>query len=80
MSEVLLGPLQVTEQRRDIWAEWLAVHRCGGDPDVRRRMLEETQAFREEVLDRAELVEGETLPPGRSTRTNSLNARALFVT
>ena len=61
MSEVLLGPLQVTEQRRDIWAEWLAVHRCGGDPDVRRRMLEETQAFREEVLDRAELVEGETL-------------------
>jgi len=51
----------VTDQRRDIWAEWLAVHRCGGDPDVRRRMLEETQAFREEVLDRAELVEGETL-------------------
>jgi arsenite methyltransferase len=51
----------VTEKRRDIWAEWLAVHRYGRDPDVRRRMLEETAAFREKVLDRAEPVEGETL-------------------
>jgi SAM-dependent methyltransferase len=51
----------VTEKRRDIWAEWLAVHRYGGDPDVRRRMLEETAAFREQVLDRAEPVKGETL-------------------
>lgn len=51
----------MTEKRRDIWAEWLAVHRYGGDPDVRRRMLEETAAFREQVLDRAEPVKGETL-------------------
>jgi arsenite methyltransferase len=51
----------VTEKRRDIWAEWLAVHRYGGNPDVRRRMLEETAAFREKVLDGAELAEGETL-------------------
>jgi SAM-dependent methyltransferase len=51
----------VTERRRDVWAEWLAVHRYGGDPDVRRRMLDETAAFREKVLDRAALGEGETL-------------------
>lgn len=51
----------MTEKRRDIWAEWLAVHRYGGDPDVRRRMLEETATFREKVLDRAEPVEGGTL-------------------
>jgi SAM-dependent methyltransferase len=51
----------VGERQRDIWAEWLAVHRYGGDPDVRRRMLEETAAFRDKVLDRAGLVEGETL-------------------
>lgn len=51
----------MTENRRDIWAEWLAVHRYGGNPDVRRRMLDETAAFREKVLDRAELAEGETL-------------------
>jgi len=51
----------VGERQRDIWAEWLAVHRYGGDPEVRRRMLEETAAFRDKVLDRAELAEGETL-------------------
>jgi ubiquinone/menaquinone biosynthesis C-methylase UbiE len=48
-------------EKRDIWAEWLAVHRYGGDPDVRRRMLEETAAYREKVLDRAGLAVGETL-------------------
>jgi arsenite methyltransferase len=48
-------------EKRDIWAEWLAVHRYGGDPDVRQRMLEETAAFRERVLDRAGVAEGETL-------------------
>jgi arsenite methyltransferase len=51
----------VGERQRDIWAEWLAVHRYGGDPDVRRRMLEETAVFRDRVLDRAGLAEGETL-------------------
>ena len=49
------------ERQRDIWAEWLAVHRYGGDRDVRRRMLEETAVFRDKVLDRAGLVGGETL-------------------
>jgi arsenite methyltransferase len=51
----------MTEPRRDIWAEWLAVHRYGGDPEVRRRMLEETRGFREKVLDRSGLEDGETL-------------------
>jgi SAM-dependent methyltransferase len=51
----------MSRKSRDIWAEWLAVHRYGGDPDVRRRMLEETAAFRERVLDRAALAGGETL-------------------
>jgi SAM-dependent methyltransferase len=51
----------VEAKKRDIWAEWLSVHRHGGDPDVRRQMLEETAAFRETVLDRAGLSEGETL-------------------
>jgi arsenite methyltransferase len=48
-------------KKRDIWAEWLAVHRYGGDPDMRRQMLERTRGFREKLLDRAELAEGETL-------------------
>jgi arsenite methyltransferase len=51
----------VEAKKRDIWAEWLAVHRYGGDEEVRRRMLEETAGFREKVLDRAGLAEGETL-------------------
>jgi len=51
----------LTQQKRDIWAQWLAVHRYGGDPEVRARMLEETREFREKVLGRAALVEGETL-------------------
>jgi arsenite methyltransferase len=51
----------MTEKSRDIWAQWLAVHRYGGDPEVRARMLEETREFREKVLDRAGLAEGETL-------------------
>jgi arsenite methyltransferase len=51
----------MTAEERDIWAQWLAVHRYGGDPEVRARMLEETREFREKVLDRAELTEGETL-------------------
>src|SRR5439155_6955206 len=53
--------LAPTPEQRDIWAQWLAVHRYGGDPEVRARMLEETREFREKVLDRAGLVEGETL-------------------
>lgn len=51
----------MTARRKDIWAQWLAVHRYGGDPEVRARMLEETAEFRAKVLDRSGLVEGETL-------------------
>jgi ubiquinone/menaquinone biosynthesis C-methylase UbiE len=51
----------VGERQRDIWAEWLAVHRHGGDPEVRRQMLEWTAVLRDKVLDRASLTGGETL-------------------
>jgi arsenite methyltransferase len=46
---------------RDRWAEWLAVRRFGGDPDVRRRNLADLTAIRDKVLDRAELRAGETV-------------------
>jgi SAM-dependent methyltransferase len=46
---------------RDRWAEWLAERRFGGDPEQRRRALERLTQVREEVLERAELAEGETL-------------------
>jgi len=48
-------------RRRDIWAEWLAERRYGGDPEMRRRMREELVPVRDKVLDRSGLVEGETL-------------------
>ncbi len=48
-------------KKRDIWAEWLAVHRYGGDPEMRRQMLKAMAIFRDKVLDRAGLAEGETL-------------------
>src|SRR5438093_5336521 len=54
------GPREIASGR-DIWAQWLAVHRYGGDPEVRARMLEETREFRKKVLERADLAEGETL-------------------
>jgi arsenite methyltransferase len=47
--------------RRDIWAAWLAEHRHGGDPEVRRRMLENLGGVRDKVLDRAGLAVGESL-------------------
>src|SRR5204863_4709031 len=46
---------------RDRWAEWLAVRRFGGDPDVRRLHLERLSATRDRVLDLAEPGPGETL-------------------
>jgi arsenite methyltransferase len=46
---------------RDIWAEWLAEHRSGGDPDVRQQMLEKLAGVRDRVLDRSSLAAGETL-------------------
>lgn len=51
----------MTQKPRDIWAEWLAVHRYGGDPDVRRETLNVLGHVRDTVLDRAALAEGETL-------------------
>jgi SAM-dependent methyltransferase len=46
---------------RDRWAEWLAERRFGGDREMRRQALERLARIRDEVLDRAELGEGETL-------------------
>jgi SAM-dependent methyltransferase len=46
---------------RDRWAEWLAVRRFGGDPEVRRRNLADLFLIRDKVLDLAELVEGEAV-------------------
>jgi arsenite methyltransferase len=51
----------MTKRERDMWAEWLAERRYGGDPEVRRRMREELVPVRDKVLDRAGLAEGETL-------------------
>lgn len=51
----------MAERGPDIWAEWLAEHRYGGDPEVRREMLERLGSVRDRVLDRAALAEGETL-------------------
>jgi len=46
---------------RDRWAEWLAERRYGGDPERRRRGIEELTQWRDSVLDNARLSEGETL-------------------
>jgi len=54
-------PVRVKERTRDIWAEWLAVHRSGGDPEVRRQMLEGLANVRDQVLERAQLTQGETV-------------------
>lgn len=47
--------------QRDRWAEWLAERRFGGDPETRRRFVDELTKRRDKVLDLAQLVEGETL-------------------
>jgi arsenite methyltransferase len=46
---------------RDIWSEWLAWHRHGGDPEVRREMLKHLSGVRDKVLDRGGFSAGETL-------------------
>ena len=46
---------------RDQWAQWLADRRFGGDLDIRRRLSEELARRADTLLDRAGLVEGETL-------------------
>jgi arsenite methyltransferase len=53
--------MDVEAQKRDIWAEWLAHYRFGGDAAERERMLEQTSVFRKRVLDGAALAQGETL-------------------
>ena len=40
---------------RDRWAEWLLERRSGGDPQRRKQMQKETEAFRERVLDNAQV-------------------------
>jgi ubiquinone/menaquinone biosynthesis C-methylase UbiE len=56
-----LASIPVPEGQRDIWAEWLAVRRFGGDPEQRRRMLDDLAPVRDKVLDRSGLAAGETL-------------------
>jgi arsenite methyltransferase len=51
----------VTAAARDRWAEWLAERRFGGDPEVRANLLAKLTETRDQVLDRAEPLEGETL-------------------
>lgn len=46
---------------RDRWAEWLAEGRFGGDADLRAEALARLTRVRDRVLDRAGLLEGETL-------------------
>ncbi len=46
---------------RDCWAEWLAERRFGGDRRAREEILTRLAQIRDEVLDGAELREGETL-------------------
>jgi arsenite methyltransferase len=48
-------------QKRDIWAEWLAERRSGGDAEARRQLLEHLAGVCDKVLDRASFSEGETL-------------------
>lgn len=47
--------------RRDIWAEWLAERRFGGDPATRERVTVGLAARRDRVLDLAQLAAGETV-------------------
>ena len=51
----------VASAARDRWAEWLAERRFGGDPRAREEILGRLARIRNEILDRAELREGETL-------------------
>src|SRR5437660_486600 len=56
-----LAPVADSRRERDVWAEWLAEHRHGGDSEVRREMLEKLGGVRDKVLDRAGFVAGERL-------------------
>ncbi len=56
-----LAPVADSRRERDVWAEWLAEHRHGGDSEVRREILEKLGGVRDKVLDRAGFVAGESL-------------------
>jgi arsenite methyltransferase len=47
--------------KRDCWAEWVLRMRAPADPEVRERAAAQFRTWRERILDRAELAEGETL-------------------
>src|SRR5215467_9496289 len=47
--------------RDDRWARWLLDIRHGGDEAYRQRMLETLYAWRDEILDKAQLKPGDTL-------------------
>ena len=53
--------MDVEAKKRDIWAEWLAERRSGGDSAVRAKQLEGLAPVRDKVLDRAGLGPGERL-------------------
>jgi ubiquinone/menaquinone biosynthesis C-methylase UbiE len=46
---------------RDRWAEWLAERRFGGDPEMRRRTLEQLSETRDTLLELGQLAAGETV-------------------
>jgi cyclopropane fatty-acyl-phospholipid synthase-like methyltransferase len=46
---------------KDCWAAWLERMRSVGDADLRRKGLEMHAAWREQILDNAQLREGETM-------------------
>jgi len=45
----------------DCWAKWLATRRYGGDAELRKKFVGQVERFRDEVLDNAEIAEGDTL-------------------
>ena len=47
--------------KRDCWAEWVLRMRAPDDPAIRERAAAQFREWRERILDRAELAEGETL-------------------
>jgi arsenite methyltransferase len=49
------------ESQRDIWTEWLLKRRFGGDAEVMQRIMEDLYTWRDQVLNHADLTEGNTL-------------------
>jgi arsenite methyltransferase len=59
--ETLCDPPSKVTTEKDCWASWLERMRSVGDADLRRKGLEMHAAWRERILDNAQLREGETL-------------------